>query len=140
MMLNNVRLLVSDFTACFRFYRDVMGFELAGGSEEWEYVEFKIGPESLLAIFPYRELAQALGATALPLASENVEKTSLVFAVDDLETSVSTLKARGAKFVTEPTDRPAWGIRTAHLRDPEGTLIELFVPLSSAPESLTVVA
>lgn len=138
MVLNNVRLVVSDFSACFRFYRDVMGFELVGGSEAWEYVEFKVGPESLLAIFPRKELQQALGTAALPNADGKVEKAALVFSVDDLDTSLTTLKRRGAQFVTEPTDRPEWGIRTAHLRDPEGTLIELFVPLPKQP--VTVVA
>jgi hypothetical protein len=39
------------------------------------------------------------------------------------------LKARGAQFVADLTDRPDWGIRTAHLRDPDGNLIELNSPL-----------
>ena len=33
MKLTHVRLLVNDFDACFRFYRDVMGFQVQWGDE-----------------------------------------------------------------------------------------------------------
>lgn len=33
MKLSHVRLLVTEFTACFRFYRDVMGFAVADVDE-----------------------------------------------------------------------------------------------------------
>ena len=56
----------------------------------------------------------------------------LVFEAADLDSTVEALKARGVHFVAELQDRPDWGIRTAHLRDPEGNLIELNSPL---PES-----
>jgi len=53
----------------------------------------------------------------------------LIFEAPDLESTVAVLKARGALFVTDIEDRPGWGIRTAHLRDPDGTLIEINSPL-----------
>ena len=56
----------------------------------------------------------------------------LVFEATDLDSTVEALKARGADFVAELQDRPDWGIRTAHLRDPEGNLIELNEPLPEA--------
>jgi hypothetical protein len=56
----------------------------------------------------------------------------LVFEASDLDSKVQSLKARGVEFVADLEDRPDWGIRTAHLRDPEGNLIELNSPL---PES-----
>jgi hypothetical protein len=39
------------------------------------------------------------------------------------------LGARGVSFLNEPHDRPDWGIRVLHLRDPDGLLIELNEPL-----------
>ena len=53
----------------------------------------------------------------------------LVQHVDDLEATVAQLRARRAEFVTGLVDHPEWGIRTAYLRDPDGTLIELNVPI-----------
>ena len=35
-------------------------------------------------------------------------------------------KQVGGSLITAPTDMPQWGIRTAHLRDPDGNLIEAF--------------
>ena len=33
---------------------------------------------------------------------------------------------KGVEFAVGPTDRPDWYLRTAHFRDPEGNLIELY--------------
>jgi catechol 2,3-dioxygenase-like lactoylglutathione lyase family enzyme len=41
------------------------------------------------------------------------------------------LKAKGITFITEPQDRAHWGIRTAHFRDPDGNLLEIYNPLAS---------
>ncbi len=37
------RLLVSDFPATFRFYRDILGFKPLFGEESDVYVEFETG-------------------------------------------------------------------------------------------------
>jgi len=51
----------------------------------------------------------------------------LVFKVTDVDAATRIFEKFGAIVVTEPQDRPQWGptLRTAHLRDPEGTLLEL---------------
>lgn len=36
------------------------------------------------------------------------------------------MKKKGVEFVTEPHDQDAWYLRVAHLRDPDGNLVELF--------------
>ena len=51
--------------------------------------------------------------------------TALVFFVGDVDVACFKLKKRGVAFVTEPFDRPDWGIRVAHFRDPNGNLIEI---------------
>ena len=35
------------------------------------------------------------------------------------------LMEKGVAFLGEPVDHPAWGIRSAYFRDPDGTLIEI---------------
>jgi predicted enzyme related to lactoylglutathione lyase len=51
----------------------------------------------------------------------------LVFKVDDVDTAVKVVTQYGGTVVAEAQDRPQWGpnLRTAHLRDPEGNLLEL---------------
>jgi hypothetical protein len=38
---------------------------------------------------------------------------ALIFVVDDLDTTVKRLKERNVGFITEPQERPEWGIRGA---------------------------
>jgi predicted enzyme related to lactoylglutathione lyase len=54
---------------------------------------------------------------------------ALIFAVDDLDTTVKRLKEKNVGFITEPQERPDWGIRVVYLRDPDGNLIEINSPI-----------
>jgi lactoylglutathione lyase len=49
----------------------------------------------------------------------------LVLDVDDVDAAAARVLAAGGKLITQPEDHPDWGIRTCHLRDPEGNLLEL---------------
>ena len=51
----------------------------------------------------------------------------LVLRVDSVDDATARLAAHGATIVADPRDRPDWGpgLRTAHLRTPDGTLVEL---------------
>ncbi|MBI4495264.1 MAG: VOC family protein [Chloroflexi bacterium] len=129
MRLTHVRLLVSDFDACFRFYRDVLSFEVAWSEEGVAYADFKAGDGSLVALFQRQLMAQAVGVADLPLDAPCQDRVALIFAVDDLDATVDQLRGRGVSFATEPQDRPDWAIRTAHFRDPDGNLLELYSPL-----------
>jgi catechol 2,3-dioxygenase-like lactoylglutathione lyase family enzyme len=130
MRLTHIRLLVTDYDVCFRFYRDVMGLEVTWGAEGEGYADFKAAEGIALALFGRKDQAEAVGTTNLPEDAEAQDRVALIFDVEDVDTRVADLKARGASFVTDPQDRPDWGIRTAHLRDPDGNLIEL---VSSIP-------
>lgn len=129
MQLNQVRLLVTNFDACLRFYRDVLHLPVGFGNEGDVYADFKLGGDLTLALFERQEMAQAVGTADLPAMVNSQDRVSLTFAVDDLQESIAALQAHGVELVAEPTDRPAWGMRTAHLRDPDGNLIEIFVPI-----------
>jgi len=52
------------------------------------------------------------------------------FEVSNVDESVGLLRNRGADIVSEPTDQPDWGIRVAHVRDPDGNLVEVFETLA----------
>jgi predicted enzyme related to lactoylglutathione lyase len=60
------------------------------------------------------------------------DRLVLVLAVDDVDRFAGELTANGVKLLSPPEDRPDWGIRTAHFRDPEGNLVEMYAPLRSS--------
>ncbi len=123
--LTRTRLLVRDFEACFKFYNHILGLTHVGGNENGPYAEFTTG-NHLLALFDRQRMSEVLGTTKKPLQTDSQDKIALIFEVQDVDTTYNTLKKKGLLFVTNPTDRPAWGLRTAHLRDPDGNLIELY--------------
>lgn len=126
--LENIRLLVNDFDACFRFYRDVMGLKVTWGKEGSNYASFVAGPVTL-SIFLRRLMARDLETQDLPADVAAQDRVLLAFKVDDVEQEVTALLALGRGLCMRVTDRPEYGIRTAHLRDPDGNLIELNSPL-----------
>lgn len=125
MRYSYTRLLVNDFPACFRFYRDVLGLTPTFGEEGGTYADFEAGSVAI-ALFSRQEMAEAVSAGSLPATSEAQDRVALIFNVDSVDAVVSELASRGAHFIRPPHDRPDWGGRVAHFRDPDGALIELF--------------
>jgi len=122
MKFSQARLLVDDFGAAFRFYRDVLGLGAGFGDEASGYASFDTGTGTL-AIF---ERAHQAGVVELRQAGDS---TLTVLEVDDVDAEVGRL---GEYVVRAPIDQPEWGGRVAYLRDPSGNLIELFQALPSA--------
>jgi catechol 2,3-dioxygenase-like lactoylglutathione lyase family enzyme len=117
MRLTHVRLLVSDYPGCFRFYRDVLGLQCGYGDEEGGYADFSGGGgESCLAIFD-----RAYQGDQVELRPPG-DGAVLVFRVDDVDAAAGRFREHVAG---EPVSRPDWGIRVVYLRDPDGNLIEL---------------
>lgn len=122
------RLLVTHFKECFRFYRDVMGFKANFGTEDDTYADFEIGQVNI-SLFDKAEMSATLGTTSKPVEAEMQDTICLTFSVDHVDEFCEHLKQCGITLLTEPTDHPDWGIRTAHFRDPDGHLIEINQPL-----------
>lgn len=123
------RLLVRDFERTLRFYREEIGLSPVVGNGEPPYVE--LGGDRLIALFERDPMAQAV---PLRPGSPDIGDTVLLgFEVDNVDAVYERLRSRGVTFVAPPTDRPEWRLRTAHLRDPEGNLVELFHNLPPAP-------
>lgn len=125
MKLTFVRLLVDDYTACFRFYRDVMQFPATYGDEDGGYADFDAGSDVSLALFVRQHQTDQVGAPA----AASGDKVTVVFEVDDVDAAIEELRGRGAPVSAEPADRADWGIRVAYIRDPDGSLIELNQPI-----------
>ncbi|WP_354642767.1 VOC family protein [Kitasatospora camelliae] len=126
------RLLVDRFAEVFGFYRavlpDLIGAELVRGSEAGPYAHWDAGNQGVLSLFDRSAMADALGTGGLPLPARPAQDgVMFVCRVTHVDAGLALCLRHGAEPVAPATDRPAWGpgLRTAHLRDPEGNLIEL---------------
>ncbi|MED1954225.1 VOC family protein [Brevibacillus centrosporus] len=130
MKLTHTRLLVKKYQECFSFYKNVLGFKCDWGAENSSYADFEAG-NTTLALFDRTEMSHAIGTENLPIESPpSLDKVSLIFNVESVDEMYNSLRDKGIEFITEPTDKKGWGIRVAHFRDPDGTLIEIYEPLN----------
>jgi catechol 2,3-dioxygenase-like lactoylglutathione lyase family enzyme len=127
MRIDHVRLLPRKFAECFRFYRDVIGLTVKWGTEEEAYASFAEPGQTVpnLALFRRQEMADALGIGELPAEAAAQDRCMMIIGVEDLDATVERIQALGVQFTLEPRNYPAWGMRAAYLRDPDGNLIEL---------------
>jgi catechol 2,3-dioxygenase-like lactoylglutathione lyase family enzyme len=130
------RLLAADYAACFRFYATVLPkltcAELAHGDESSGYASWDARGVTAFALLDRRFMSGPLGTAGLPAEpTESVQdRASLVFHLQDpaaLDEAFALCAGAGAAVVAEAQDRPQWGatLRAAHLRDPDGNLLEL---------------
>jgi catechol 2,3-dioxygenase-like lactoylglutathione lyase family enzyme len=123
----HTRLLVMNFPACFRFYRDVLQLRPSWGDEADSYASFtqNQGDDIVLALYRRQDMSAVVGTDSLPLDPPSQDRSMLILSVEDVDGMVSRLQKQGVAVVREPADFPDWGIRSAYLRDPDGNLIEL---------------
>ena len=127
---SQTRLLVIHFKDCFIFYRDILGFKPTYGSEDDIYGSFDIGGVTL-ALFGRQNMSEAIATDGLPLEAKAQDTVCICFQVENVDAACEQLKQKGVGLVAEPIDRPDWGERTAHFRDPDGNLIEINQGLST---------
>jgi catechol 2,3-dioxygenase-like lactoylglutathione lyase family enzyme len=146
------RLLVGRFADTFRFYDAVLpplvGATLTRGDESGPYASWDVGTEGVLTLLDRAAMAAVTGAAASPAApgagpepgpalepapghepapAPTQDRAMLVSRVPDVAAGYDLCLLHGALPVAPPADRPEWGptMRTAHLRDPDGNLLEL---------------
>ncbi|NMH69355.1 VOC family protein [Bacillus sp. RO3] len=123
MELTHTRLLVNDYKECFLFYRDVLGFEVSWGDETSSYGQFKVGHMEL-GIFDRKRMADALDQETFS-EPRRTDRFALVLKVENVEETYEKLKGM-VTFITLPMEKVDWGLKVAHFRDREGTLIEIY--------------
>jgi len=126
---DNLRLLAHRWDEMFAFYNDVLGLTPTWGDASSAFVSFHADGTPGVALFKRALMASALGTTARPIDADAQDRFAVVVAVDDLDAAVARA---GDRVIAPPRDMPDWGIRTAHVRDPDGNLLELYVPLDRA--------
>jgi lactoylglutathione lyase len=116
MRFSQVRLLVDDYPACYRFLSDTLGLECTFGGEEDGYASFKAGTGTV-AVFRREEQGEVIELRAAG------DGSLTVLEVDDVDGEAERL---GDAIVGGPVSKAAWGGRVAYVRDPDGNLFELF--------------
>lgn len=124
--INLAVLFVSDLGRARTFYQDTLGFALTFEDSSSAYFELEGASLLLLTIAGAQDLL-----SGDVVAAQHATKVSsqLVAFVEDVDAVYAELVAKGVEFVRTPVDR-AWGMRTAHFRDPEGNIWEIAQSLS----------
>lgn len=125
MKLSNIRLLVNDFEKSFRFYNETLGLNCTWGDKDNVYASFDIGLSSGLTIFKSDLMADAIGNDKAKSIDALNDKFAIVIEVENVDKTFDILQNKSIRFISQPKDMEAWGIRVAHFRDTEGNLIEI---------------
>lgn len=122
MKFASTRLIASDIRAMVNFYEMV-----TQQPAEWLAPVFAeiVTPSATLAIGGAETVALFKEGSARPSANSTA---ILEFMVDDVDEEFARLKEK-VDLVHEPKEMP-WGNRTVLFRDPEGTIVSLFTPVS----------
>jgi predicted enzyme related to lactoylglutathione lyase len=124
MKFASTRLIAADIKALVGFYEKV-----TGQTADWLAPVFAeiVTPGATLAIGS----AETVGLFKEGSAEAAANRTAIIeFQVDDVEAEFARLKG-DLEVVHEPKMLP-WGNRAAQFRDPEGTLVSLYMPVTDA--------
>ena len=124
MKLASTRLIAADIEALVGFYEMV-----TGQTAEWLAPVFAeiVTPSATLAIGSAETVALFESGSAEPRAN----RTAIIeFIVEDVDAEYARLKDK-VELIHEPKLMP-WGNRSVQFRDPEGTAVALFMPVTDA--------
>ena len=124
MKFASTRLVARDIKNLVGFYEKVMNKKA-----EWLAPTFAeiVTPAATLAINTAETVALFKEGSAEPGANRTA---ILEFQVDDVDAEFARLKAE-VQVVLEPKTMP-WGNRAAQFRDPEGSLVSIYTPVTDA--------
>ncbi len=127
MKFASTRLVAADIKAMVGFYEMV-----TGERAEWLAPVFAeiVTPSATLAIGSVETVALFQKGSAEAGANRSA---ILEFRVEDVDAEFARLKDK-VEVVHEPKVMP-WGNRTAQFRDPEGTAVSLFTPVTDAAKA-----
>lgn len=123
----SIRIVTADLDRLAAFYEAVTGL-----AAEWSTRDFAeiVTSRGTLALAHERTLALFGTDLARPAANASV---IVEFLVDDVDARYEAVRATTHEVVQEPTTM-SWGNRSLLVRDPDGTLVNLFTPVT--PEAV----
>lgn len=124
MRLDGFGLFVDDMPTMLRFYRDVLGFEIAEDENTVNVYLIKDG--TLFMLYERKNFETMTGRRYEYLKGLNghFEIALYVDTFDEVDREYARIVAQGGRPVLEPTTEP-WGQRTCYIADPEGNLVEI---------------
>lgn len=124
MKLDGFGLFVDDMPTMIRFYRDVLGFEIAEGEDAENVYLIKDGTLFMLYERKNFETMTNRKYEYIKGINGHFEIALSVDTFEDVDLAYAKAVEKGARSVLEPTTEP-WGQRTCYIADPEGNLIEI---------------
>lgn len=115
-------LQVFDMPASLRFYRDVLGFELASSSEpgdEADWVWLRRGEANLMLNTAYERDSRPPAPDPARVAWH--EDASLYLGCPDVDAAYAHLQAHG--IPSDPPSVAPYGMKQLYLRDPDGYIV-----------------
>ena len=125
MNLVSIRLITDDVARLVSFYEHITG--VAADRPAPEFAELRT-PHGTLAIASTSTVGLFGPGSARP--AEN-HTAILEFLVEDVDAVFASLADGSVEMVGEPRTMP-WGNRSLLVRDPDGTLVNLFTPVTPA--------
>jgi catechol 2,3-dioxygenase-like lactoylglutathione lyase family enzyme len=122
--LINTCLITKDVNRLSAFYAEALQIEPVKAGED--YVEFRTGG-AVLALFGAEAQEKYIPGAAT--AGQN-RSAILEFRVGNVDQEYARLHRLVKTWVKGPTTQP-WGTRSIYFRDPDGNLVDFFVPPAS---------
>jgi predicted enzyme related to lactoylglutathione lyase len=119
----STRIITADVTRLVAFYEEVTGIAAVWGNELFAEIPT---PAGTLAIGSEKTVPLFGAGSAEPAANRSA---IIEFIVDDVDAEYARLQPDVGEVVTEPTTMP-WGNRALLFRDPDGSLVNLFTPVT----------
>jgi len=123
----SIRLITSDVARLVPFYERVTGASATWANDDFAELRTAV---ATLAIASTRTVPLFADGAARPAANHSA---ILEFLVDDVDRVHRDLAGFLTDVVAEPTTLP-WGNRSLLFRDPDGTLVNVFTPVT--PEAV----
>lgn len=128
--LGIVVLAVSDVKRSALFYRDAM--RLHQTVDAPNYAEFTLDGGVRFGVYQREGFEKNTGATTASIPGGATAPSETYFYADDPQEVCARLQAAGAKVLSALAPR-AWGDEAAYYADPDGHVLVIARPLTSAP-------
>lgn len=123
MNLVSVRVITDDVARLVAFYERATGVPAVWATDDFAELPTPVGT---LAIGSTRTVALFAAGSARPAANQSM---IVEFLVDDVDQTYAALAPWVDDVVAAPTTMP-WGNRSLLVRDPDGTLVNFFTPVT----------
>lgn len=127
MNFNSIRMVTDNVQRLVSFYEQVSGQSAVWSTPDFAEILF---PTITLAIAHENTIALFGAGAARPADNHSL---IIEFLVEDVDADYARLRAVLQDLVQAPTTQP-WGNRSLLFRDPDGSLVNLFTPVSEVAQ------